>query len=393
MTHSNPLITSFLGSLRQTKNINPQNQTIEDWAARGETELLYQLAVALQADAKTYGALAWVVESLFNFIKRALALTSGLQQVETLLQLVQLPRKSTTHSDKPDSRHSRYLASLLAVAQTPHILFAVLERHFDDEECELMFLLLHEMVLRGIPCDQVPISKRYAEKMRRIHHPLAPLPLTLTEIEREINLPQYGLRDSSSSLPYSYETDNTSTADASLHNENDYELKIEETTSREIGDRIKAAVINWQNESNGVIEVKTFQFNRCLEPKDVSSRLLMLLNLDCLLGASESNISLQSISPSHAFHLLFASAAQGGAYNDGERGACGRLAAWQSLGGLVAADPTSSIEILLEQVLRCKWFSFLAQTQWFSRVAWDLGIVVLRPPGNSLAVLAATDTD
>jgi hypothetical protein len=41
----------------------------------------------------------------------------------------------------------------------------------------------------------------------------------------------------------------------------------------------------------------------------------------------------------------------------------------------------------------CGWFSFEAATRWFNNIAWDIGLVVIRPNRTSLAVLAATDTD
>ena len=41
----------------------------------------------------------------------------------------------------------------------------------------------------------------------------------------------------------------------------------------------------------------------------------------------------------------------------------------------------------------CAWYSFGAATDWFERVAWDLGLVVVTPDRRRIAVLAATDTD
>jgi hypothetical protein len=42
---------------------------------------------------------------------------------------------------------------------------------------------------------------------------------------------------------------------------------------------------------------------------------------------------------------------------------------------------------------RCLWVSWDAASEWYCQVAWDLGLLAVRPDGMSLAVLAATDTD
>ena len=48
---------------------------------------------------------------------------------------------------------------------------------------------------------------------------------------------------------------------------------------------------------------------------------------------------------------------------------------------------------MAELVRRCQWVSFTADSEWFYRVAWDLGLLAVRPDRMSLAVFAATDTD
>ncbi|GEM29278.1 hypothetical protein NN3_02850 [Nocardia neocaledoniensis NBRC 108232] len=96
--------------------------------------------------------------------------------------------------------------------------------------------------------------------------------------------------------------------------------------------------------------------------------------------------------PADVWAVLFAAAANGGAYNGGEHGAYGRLAAWRTLGALCDASEFDSIERIERRAGDCAWFSFSADTDWFERVAWDLGIVTLTPE-PALVVLAATDTD
>jgi hypothetical protein len=92
-------------------------------------------------------------------------------------------------------------------------------------------------------------------------------------------------------------------------------------------------------------------------------------------------------------NLLFAAAANGGAYNRGLGGAYGRLAAWASAAALAGAPPGVAVAELAGLVERCEWLSFLSDSDWFEKVAWDLGLVAIRPDRMSLGVLAATDTD
>ena len=119
----------------------------------------------------------------------------------------------------------------------------------------------------------------------------------------------------------------------------------------------------------------------------------MSLGLDCLSGTKAKQVHISSSSASRALSFLFSAASGGGAYSGPPRGAHGRLAAWQSLAGLVGARDDASVETVAALAKQCTWWEFTAENDWFFQVAWDLGLVALRPQGRSLAVLAATDTD
>jgi len=95
----------------------------------------------------------------------------------------------------------------------------------------------------------------------------------------------------------------------------------------------------------------------------------------------------------HIFSALFATAAVGGAYNVGEQGAYGRLAAWRSLAGLVGCAVDVGIDEIARQATTCLWTEFLSTNQWFYAVAWEIGVVCVNPNRHTIAVLAATDSD
>jgi len=63
------------------------------------------------------------------------------------------------------------------------------------------------------------------------------------------------------------------------------------------------------------------------------------------------------------------------------------------MAGLVGAPEDQNVEQLSTRAIQSEWLFFDAKTDWFHQVAWDFGLIALRPDGMSLAVLAATDTD
>jgi hypothetical protein len=165
------------------------------------------------------------------------------------------------------------------------------------------------------------------------------------------------------------------------------ELSEKERTS------ISAVVRNWEEESNGVIEAALFRADTKVSSGSLAAESVLSLPLECLFGAATADIDLTAISPAEALSYLFSAAAAGGAYNSGLDAAYGRLAAWCSAAALVGVDEDVSLDEVAAATERCVWMDFTARTEWFYRVAWDLGLLVLRPDQRTLAVLAATDTD
>jgi hypothetical protein len=74
-------------------------------------------------------------------------------------------------------------------------------------------------------------------------------------------------------------------------------------------------------------------------------------------------------------------------------GAYGRLAAWKSLASLVGVAETASFDEVCDAVSQSDWCSIESTAKWFYNVAWDFGIVCVRPDKRHIAVLAASDED
>lgn len=160
-------------------------------------------------------------------------------------------------------------------------------------------------------------------------------------------------------------------------------------------DQVAAAscVRQWEEHSNGKIEAKLIQTTSPITTSDLSAKHLLNLQLECLAGATPKDVKVDIIKPERAFAILFLAASCGGAYTSGEDGAYGRLAAWKSLAAIVGVADNVSFDEVANAVKESGWCSFEATTEWFYNVAWDFGIVCVRPDKRHIAVLAATDED
>jgi hypothetical protein len=392
-----PRVKEFRESLHGVSDVGEHWRRIDEWVASGETERLLRLAEALEADTWFPETERWAAESVLDHLEVALALTPALSHAEALLELSAMERRATVQ-DSPDAsraphRRLRRLSARLAGAQSVLVLAKLLDRYADlEEHQEMLSLLVHEMVLRGVRCEEIPQFRRHALKMRERHHPLAWLPLILLETESEISLPSFHLGGTSYQLPFgptNQPMQRTHMPDVEGHSV----PAVQETTNVDESRRIRSAVTNWEEESNGRSEARTFTLPESIPVSALTGTLLRSLDLECLRDATPIDLQPVPIAPSWAFRSLFAAASTGGAYNSGHYGAYGRYEAWRSIAGMAGAseqDTVSAVEIVAKQA---DWLRLEAKTEWFYQVAWDFGLIVLRSGGSSLAVLAATDTD
>jgi uncharacterized protein (TIGR02996 family) len=374
-----PEIPRFLARLNTAPEA-PFDQ-LERHAQAGEVELLRCLARTLEAcrglirNPNVPGVVALTSERL----ERVLALTPGLSGVGTLLERL--------GARTPSPAQTRAFASMLAGGQPAGVLAALYERHGGRESLhELFACLAQEMVLRGAAVGDLPAVRRFTHRLQEGGRPLAHLPLSLTGVEGELGgyLHRYSPRGSSWTTPSGL----TGEAPRPLpRGTGGRTADVIEATDEASAREIAAAVRDWQDGSNGVVEARVFRAARPLADGDLTVGFLQSLGLDSL-PASEEGIAVERVSPGRAVRVLFCAASGGGAYTAGLMGAYGRLAA-----GLVGAAGGESIEGVAALAKRRRWLSFAAASGWFNDVAWDVGLAAVRPDGTSLAVLAATDTD
>jgi hypothetical protein len=245
---------------------------------------------------------------------------------------------------------------------------------------------VQELVLRGAVIEELPEIARWARSPHGSHHPLRRLPLSLSVLEHSPPLPGHHLHGSNASLPYGDQGTpvrprGRTTASA-----------VTETTSEATATAIGAAPANWAAESNGRVEARTFESAEAVDPSAVPG-LLRALDLECLRGAGAGKgVAVSSWSPARAWEVLFAAASGGGAYNHGEFGAYGRLAAWRSVSGLVGVAEDAPFDVVEREARDVQWYGFGTDSPWFENVVWDIALVAVAAD-HRVAVLAATDTD
>ncbi|MET9896635.1 DUF6183 family protein [Streptomyces sp. NPDC006465] len=376
-------IQQIVTRLPDLKKVTEVWNTAERRLAQGDVAFVADLGIAL---ANRYGSSApqiWQYRSVFDRLLRLLTMAPGPEHVEQAVRLVS--------AASPGNRKlARYAASLLAEGQTPDDLTFVFaggsSRAAASEE--LRACLVHEMVLRSVTIAELPAIEAWATSPHWRHHPLAWLPLELSVIEETPPLPNYSLGGGSYSMPYGPQDGPGVTLGSVTHLP-----QVTDTTTEEFSEAAAAAVANWAEESNGRSETGTYDLAEPVAPKGLPD-LLVMLGLKCLDGVGpRERLALSSCQTEHAWRMLFAAASTGGAYNNGEYGAYGRLAAWRSVAALSGASTAAPVAEVERNAQACDWYSFGAATKWFERVAWDIGLVSVAPGARRMTVLAATDTD
>ncbi|WP_190137473.1 DUF6183 family protein [Streptomyces longispororuber] len=374
-------IQKIVAELPELEDVTGVWRTADRCLAQGDNVFLADLSLALTAAHRSGDGWIWQYESLFDHLLRSLAVTPGPGNVAQALRLIS-PAGATAAAVR---ERSRYVASLLASCQSAEDLSVVFTGKAPEE---LRACLVHELVLRGVDVTRAPGIAGWATSPHWKHHPLGELPLTLSGVEGEPDLPGYSARGGSHAMPYGPSRTRRVRAAAAAH-----APSAADTTTPAAADRIGAAVANWVEGSNGRVEARVFGLAAPLGAEAVPGALPSL-GLECLCGAGKKTaVTVAACPPDQAWRVLFAAASTGGAYNHGVRGAYGRLAAWRSLAGLSGAAETGPAEEVEARVRECAWYDFDAETSWFERVAWDIGLLAVSPGRRRLAVLAATDTD
>lgn len=373
-------IAQLVERLPHMEDVSDVIREAERELAQGNAVFVADLGVALARRHGQAAAGTWQYRSVADQLLRLLSLTPGPGHAE------QAARLAAVTPPTPSGRTGdAYEASLLAQGHSANSLAFVFAGGSGSARVseELRAGLLQELVMRGVPVRDIRGAERWWRTRR--YHPLAWLPLHLSDLERDPPLRSDSLRSGGATMPYGPAEGTRVTPQGPIPT-------VRETTTEDFREAAGATVANWVKWSNGHCEAASYESRDPIRAGALPS-LLPALGLESTRTAPGTPLAVTASDPSYAWRELFAAAANGGAYSDGEYGARGRLAAWRSLAALSGAPAGASFEEVEETVRSCEWFSFGGATEWFDYGGWNIGWAVLGGGGRVLRVLAGVDVD
>lgn len=386
-------IDGIVASLRAAEDVNEAFGIVDRWNRESRTGDLLELAAAIEKACDVEGAARFPYEVVADHIEEELALTVGADHVDALFALLARPRLRSVQRARTLEMRVRSSASRLGHGQTKEALEAAVARlGANADHTEILACWMHETVLRGTSLDREPAITSFHARLAEANHPLGVLPLTLLEAEGEAPtyMPMYGANAISKAVA---RLESGPTSARTIPPPGDHVApRVTRIEDPSLEARLRESVLPWTTGSNGKAEAKAFRLEPALGPASPGRWLLRALALDCIEGAEGLRAERTSADP--VWGALFAASANGGAYSSGLGGAYGRRAAWVSMAALLDA-PASATPAQLDALAPSAQFLMFgaASSEWWHDVAWDVGVLAVRPAGDSVAVLAATDTD
>jgi hypothetical protein len=322
----------------------------------------------------------------------ALAAHAGPDSLRTLLRLPAYLGISA--SDRLQAE--RWLATLVAHGHQVEDIAAVVygEEAGTAASHEFKACLLHELVLQDMPVAEYPALRSFGEALVAEEHPLAALPLHLLPAERGLCQPPDAPNDWTWVLPPAAVALHSDRPEIQVSEEmrrRSADVDPTETTVPEVAEAMGAAVRHWREQSNGEIAAQEFWSPEPVSPDDVAAVFERLPLPAWPEGGPPAR--LHPASSDRVLRVLLTASLLSPAYGSGLYGAYGRLATWRSLAGLTGAPADARITDTAMLVEQTHWFIADLSSDWFNLVTRDLAVAALRPGGQEIAVLAATDTD
>lgn len=241
--------------------------------------------------------------------------------------------------------------------------------------CEAWAVLLHDYIIRGCFDHTDDTATEFLAALRAGRHPLGVLPSHLTPCE-SLLLTDYA------DLP----ADTASVKSDSATSFGQSRPDASPATRWTMTSALRSFNPSGYGHGNATVLAQTYTF---AEPHSRATVHADSVNAFPFPPFQADRLTLSAISLPHVCRSLFVTAVGGGVYDRGQGRAYGRLAMWQSVASLAGVAMTS-LDDVAEAAQECTWWSF--RSDWFSGID-RLGLIVMRPDGRSLAVLAANDYD
>lgn len=340
-------------------------------------KILFELFIDLEDAAKVCGLEEYVVKSCKEAVLRSLTLTCGQKNTAYAFELAK---------KFPHSLALRLTATMLALGQQKSSLLNQITKHVDNMELHGFYtVLLHEIVIRkelffgDEQLSEIAGTLTYSS--------LSDLPLQLTTVETKLYSRTYSNSQAGEGSPtplYNNQIPIDYAEKQSATNEH-----IETVAHPSLKKQCLEAVDDWLRKSNGKAEVRFGKMEDLETPIEAIIGTLFQAEFE-----EKTVLKIAQATPSRIISMLYSTAANGGAYSEGELGAYGRLKAWHSFLGLCGntfgKDRINSIQKELEDFT---WFEFVSDTWFYRQLSWDIGIVCIHTKSNSVCAMMGTDTD
>ncbi|KQV19234.1 MULTISPECIES: DUF6183 family protein [unclassified Kitasatospora] len=355
----------------------------------GDFDWVVGLGADIAGQAAAEGGPSVNHDAVLGHIRRSLAGCSG---PESLRALLRTPMSLSLEGPQR-LLAERALAELIARGQRAEDIEQVVygEQAHAVHPREFRACLLHELVLTGAQVEDSPALLAFARELVSEGHPLAELPLHLLPEEQGL------IRPDGTAPGWTWTVsplDGAVHSAAELHvtplmRDRTASIEMTEISVPATAEVMGSAVRHWCTDSNGLIAAQDFWSPDPVRPEDFPAVFARLP----LAPWEEGRARLHPSTSDEVFRILFTAARRTSAYGPSQFGSYGRLATWRSLAGLTEAPAGAPVERIAELVRQSHWFRPEPDSAWFCEVAWDLAVAVLRPGGQGIAVLAATDTD
>ncbi|UBV44102.1 DUF6183 family protein (plasmid) [Deinococcus taeanensis] len=293
---------------------------------------------------------------------------------------------------QPHSEHTqRRAAEMLALGQPRARVRGWLEASLPDPRAIRMIgYLAHTLVIQGWRADDTELSLRLQQALEAARHPLAALPLSLTDLELNLPLPQYGYvlgKFGGESRPGV--TTPVVTPDMALPSRDEAWPAFQRADDEVVVEALGAPFHLWQQESNASLETRAFRLDAPLSRLDAS----LVGRLPVASVASPATTRVATSSGREVFVELFAAGLSGGAYGGAVYAATARWLAWRAMGGLTGVSINEGREAVLAAVNDSRFYWYYDPESRFYEEVFDFAAACLRPGGRTLVLLAASDTD
>ncbi|MBZ9713831.1 DUF6183 family protein [Deinococcus multiflagellatus] len=317
---------------------------------------------------------AWIYGHLCNYLPAA----PRIEMAEVLLR--------HTIFDAPPLIIQRRAADMLVWGQPAAVVERWIEKYLSPEALYMAALLAQTLTLRGRDTSAASWATRLRQALQQAGHPLGTLPLFLHDIER--SLPQRHYR-------YTFGTlggESLARPGVGIHKPATFiETCAEPVRFTPLAplDGLTAPFDLWTTASNGQLEAVAVALDAPIP--QLTPRLLAGLGLSSVQSAK--TVQLYPASVEEVFLNLYLGGLAGGAYGGELYSAEARLAAWRSLGALVGLAFNGDLESVAEPGRCCQLALYADPGSNFFSEIFDFAVACLRSDGQSLAVLAVTDTD